>query len=106
MTNNILHIFAQYSHHGEARIEGTREGLEALAAAIKHALKYKDATSKPVFVNDGEGYTVEVKCVTSVEDLESPYIFEHESRAICIWQNRAFEAESKLSRIKRGLPSD
>lgn len=98
-----LHIYGQYSWHDEARIVGTRIGLEELGAAIKHALKYGKASSDNVFVNDGEGYAVDVSCVADLgDDHDPPYIMRAVDKETAYLQQRAFEAEAKLSQMKRG----
>lgn len=99
-----LHIFGQFTYHDEAEIVGTRLGLEALSKAILKALKYREASSDPVFVNDGEGYTVEVKCVDDAGGLPVPYQFLQANADLEYWRTRAFEAEAKCCRMKNGLP--
>jgi hypothetical protein len=98
-----LHIYPQYTHHDHAQVKGTRIGLEALAAAIAAALKDGEAESAPVFVNDGEGYTVLVECVESAAALETAYTFEWVDHQIAHWQQRAFEAEAKNYRLRKGI---
>jgi hypothetical protein len=99
-----LHIYPQYTHHDNAQVKGTRLGLEALAAAIAAALKDGEAESAPVFVNDGEGYTVLVECVENADALETAYVFQWVDHQIAQWQARAFEAEAALYRLRKGIP--
>ena len=104
-----LHLLAQYCEHAEARVVGTRIGLEALAKAVQHALKYREAESAPVFVNDGEGYTVQVQCVEDgkVDELERPYASYWINEEATRWRERAFAAEAELSKLRKTpvLPS-
>ena len=96
-----LHIYGQYTYHDNAQIKGNRLGLEALVDAIRHALKYKDSESTPVFVNDGEGYTVLVECVEDAGKLDAPYIDQIVSESTQQWMERAFKAEAELSKLKK-----
>lgn len=99
-----LHIFAQHSWHDEARIIGTRAGLEYLAAAVAKALKYREGTSATVFTNDGEGYNVEVACVDDVgDDVPTPYTMRIADEEAAHWRERAFKAEAVLYRLRHPL---
>lgn len=49
-----LHIYAQYCHHDEADIMGTKESLEKLRYAIDRTLE-QGFYSFEDEVNDGEG---------------------------------------------------
>lgn len=97
-----LHVFAQFTHHAEARIVGSKKGLDALADAIAIALKDGDALSEPVFVNDGEGFRVEVKCASDaeVEKLDDPYYSTFVSDEVTYWRDRAFKAEAERSALR------
>lgn len=59
----ILHIYEQASHHLDAHIFGTREGLLKLRAAIDAALEGKHENAE-VCPSDGECYDCVVRCVT------------------------------------------
>jgi hypothetical protein len=97
-----LHIFGQYTWHDEVQIVGTRKALEALAAAVAFALKYREAKSAHVFVNDGEGYTVHVKCVDDIgSDVPTPYTQDIANKDTAQWRERAFKAEIALSKLRR-----
>jgi hypothetical protein len=73
-----LHIYGQYTYHGEAVIRGTKEGLTALRDAIDAALKRRPRDAH-VFASDGEGYPVSVMMVNTQHTLGTPeYIFEAE----------------------------
>lgn len=98
-----LHVFAQFTHHADALIAGNKAGLELLADAIAHAIKYGARRSAPVFVNDGEGYEVEVRRVdeSEVDNLGAPYYSTYISEEVSRWQTRAFKAEAELSRLRR-----
>lgn len=54
-----LHIYAQYCHHSEADIMGTKESLEKLRYAIDRTLD-QGFYSFEDEVNDGEGYEVHI----------------------------------------------
>lgn len=55
MSESILHIFAQFCEHDEARIIGNRAGLVALKAAIEQALADGKGEAE-IMADDGEGY--------------------------------------------------
>jgi len=69
-----LHIYAQYCHHTEAEIVGTKESLEKLRNAIDRTLNqgyyiFEDE------VNDGEGYEIYVTMLSEEEMMNQhhPY---------------------------------
>lgn len=95
-----LHIYPQYSHHGEARIVGDELGLQTLCAAIAHALKYGEKESEALFASDGEGYSVEVEKVASLNDLEPYYSAYQKNEEAATWRERAFKAEAELSKLR------
>jgi len=76
MSYKLLHVHGQMWQHEEVLIEGNREGLEELKVAIEKALA-SGVTEKSdtVFVNDGEGFDVKVKCIKEEEiaSLPLPY---------------------------------
>lgn len=56
----ILHIFAQFHEHGDAKILGNKSGLLALRDAINTALSEKRGEAQ-IMADDGEGYSVMVE---------------------------------------------
>jgi hypothetical protein len=100
-TVGYLHVFAQHCEHDTAEIVGTKAGLEALASAVAHALKYREAESNHVFVNDGEGYKVLVKRADDADGLPTPYRYQYLNEEVQTWRERAFEAEASLFRLKK-----
>ncbi|MFA6244772.1 MAG: hypothetical protein WC655_27760 [Candidatus Hydrogenedentales bacterium] len=101
-TYGILHIYAQHCEHDEARIVGNREGLIALAAVVARALESAgEVESDHVFCNDGEGYRVSVRKSDVTSDLPKTYKTYYISGEIQYWRERAFEAEAKISRLRR-----
>ena len=80
----IVNIYGQPSHHIEAKIVGTRDGLLALQETIKTALEKGNAVcgsectaEETVFASDGEGYKIIVEC----DELDT----WHEDEVICPW---------------------
>jgi hypothetical protein len=61
----ILHLYAQASYHGQARIIANPAGLRALADAITVALDAGRAEAR-VYVIDGEGYGLQVERTNDV----------------------------------------
>lgn len=96
-----LHIYAQHSEHDFVHIVGDSVALESLGAAIAQALQHGDWTSRAVFTNDGEGYSVLVECSDNVSKLDLPYIYKYQGQQIHYWRERAFEAEAALSQLRR-----
>jgi hypothetical protein len=73
-----LHVYGQKYPHAVAGIVGNREALERLSDALERALSLDYANGKPsrieAFTNDGEGYSVSVRCIESkFQELELPY---------------------------------
>lgn len=58
----LLHIYAQFSWHGEARIVGNRNALTVLRDAVDAALSDGKAETTAM-VTDGEGYAVQIELV-------------------------------------------
>lgn len=86
-----LHVYGQYSYHSEARIRGTREGLIRLRDGINAALKSGESQAT-VIASDGEGYVVDVVCVSTHAHLGSPeYVFEQHGRLMAEEAERARE---------------
>ncbi len=85
----LLHIYAQHSHHDEAVIIGDRSSLGYLRDAINEALETGHGDTSG-FVNDGEGFTCHVINNDLSEDkvdlLAVPYTdeFSSESRSDAI----------------------
>lgn len=75
----VVHIYAQRSHHMEAVILGNKQGLEALRDAITIALSVgygcNGMGQTGVYVNDGEGYDIEIKVIEEIDidKLPVPY---------------------------------
>lgn len=71
-----LHLYAQYSFHTEARILGSRAGLEALRDAISSALETGAQTFEAV-AGDGEGYDLQIVVVDDLGMAPMPYTAGH-----------------------------
>ena len=59
----LLHIFGQHQWHDECYIVANRDGLLCLKKALETALDMNSCFSHnaaEVFINDGEGYTIEI----------------------------------------------
>lgn len=76
----LLHLYAQFWWHCDAKVVGNRKGLTALRDAINRVLEScQPVRSDDVFCNDGEGYVV---VVAQCEDedmamsLPTPYTDE------------------------------
>jgi hypothetical protein len=69
----VVHVWSQGAWHDSAYIVGDRDGLIKLRGAIDQAIK-SGAASAEVFVIDGEGYNIEVKCVEDTKRLAVPYL--------------------------------
>lgn len=64
------HLYAQYTWHSPARIQGTRVALMKIRDAIDRALTTgMDGEAVGLIASDGEGYSVEVQ-VRNLEYLE------------------------------------
>lgn len=77
---NVLHIYAQEFHHGDAQIVGTRDALIRLRETIDTVLQttsehYKVTCSAQFYANDGEGYETTVICLPDfiAHSLPMPY---------------------------------
>lgn len=71
-----LHLYAQKYQHADAEIIGNRQALMNLWDALHDALDGMDGRSCQieVFTNDGEGYSLSVRCVESnFQELPLPY---------------------------------
>ena len=101
-----LHIYPQYSHQDEARIVGDELGLQTLGAAIAHALKYGEKESDSLFASDGEGYSIEVEKVASINDLEPYYSNYQKNEDAAMWRERAFKAEAELSKLRAAIAQE
>jgi hypothetical protein len=73
---NALHLYAQHSNHGEARIAGTKDELLALQETITQALQLGDSVLT-TFCVDGEGYELHVHCVADASVLPVPYTVDY-----------------------------
>ena len=60
----ILHIYGPYAHHDDVLIVGTQKALERLRAALTEALDGGRGETTRFFVNDGEGFALEVRLET------------------------------------------
>ena len=61
----ILHVYGPYMPHDTVLIVGTQAALERLRAAITQALEQGGlGAADPFFVNDGEGFDVQVRLET------------------------------------------
>jgi hypothetical protein len=75
---DILHLYAQPFPHEEARIVGTRAGLEKLQKVLNQALsstKDHPGATTETFTSDGEGYLVYIQMLSEkeMEELRLPY---------------------------------
>lgn len=71
-----LHVYGQYTWHADATLRGTKEGLLKLRAAIDAALESGKGEAV-VMASDGEGYRLQVICVSTHALLGEPeYIHE------------------------------
>lgn len=72
--NDVLHIYGQGAWHNDIRIVGTKDALQKFSDALIKCLKEKKSEFQ-TFVNDGEGYSIIIKCVEeeSPEFDEMPY---------------------------------
>lgn len=82
MSYNVIHIFGQHTYHDDVHIIGSKESLIALRDAIDKVVgSGKNVEKIKAFVNDGEGFDLEVICCNEESDLSrlvSPY-FDEES---------------------------
>lgn len=88
MDENDLHIYPQMAWHDGAAIVGTRCALESLRETIDQALAEGNGNSfMEAFVNDGEGYELQVSVVESMDGMALPYADEmaRETRDERIW---------------------
>lgn len=70
--NQVLHLYAQYCNHMEARIAGTKDELLALSEKIKEAATSGEAEMQ-TFCADGEGYELYIYRVQEGDVLPVPY---------------------------------
>ncbi len=70
-----VHLHSQASWHDSAYISANRSGLLALRQAIDEALGGAQTGTADVFTNDGEGFDLQVRCVTGAQiyKLALPY---------------------------------
>lgn len=76
----VVHIYGQYAHHMEAIILGNKVGLMALKKAINTALcRPEGRGSQEVYVNDGEGYYIEIQVIQDerIDNLPVPYTADY-----------------------------
>ena len=76
----MLHIYSPIWQHADGYIIGDKRALKDLRDALDRAISGKEPTSFKAFVNDGEGYTVHVACLSEqeVDRLSLPYTDEME----------------------------
>ncbi len=63
----LLHVYGQDAWHAPVRIVGTRDALEHLAIALMQAVYGLPQSAKTFFVNDGEGFQIDVICMSEKE---------------------------------------
>ncbi len=81
MTEAILQIYAQELWHDEARIVGTREGIEQLRDHLQEILDGQ--VSMPTyFPTDGEGYFISVEIKTFEQIYDEP-ITHYAHKSMC-----------------------
>ena len=75
----VVHIYSQHAHHMEAIILGNRAGLMALKKAINTSLgRFEGRGTQEVYVNDGEGYDIEVQIIEGdIDNLPVPYVVDY-----------------------------
>lgn len=76
----VVHVYEHYSDHCDVIILGNRKGLLALYDAIGNALTTMDGKgTTEVYVNDGEGYDLEIQVVDEkeIDNLPVPYTAAH-----------------------------
>lgn len=100
MTGPVIHIFAQYREHDEARIVGNRAGLLALQDAVTKALSEKVATVDTM-AGDGEGYelTVQLRNGAGMSRGMNHYIQRHMDGYVAY--ERQFTARSDAYHAKK-----
>ena len=84
---DILHIYGQEAWHEPVLIYGTASSLKKLRDTIDITLS-GGLNASEFFVNDGEGYTVQIKIVDEeLEELAVPYSdpIAKENRTIVKW---------------------
>ena len=78
--NSIVHIYGQHSWHTNAIILGNRKGIMALRNAINIALdKTEGRGAQRVYINDGEGYNIEIQIVENkeIDKIHVPYTADY-----------------------------
>lgn len=72
-----LHVYPQYSWHGELRIVGNASAFRALAAALIEAAETGRAETEASVI-DGEGYSIEIQRTntTGLRLTSRPYVAE------------------------------
>ena len=79
---DTLHLYAQYAHHADAWIVGTRATLQQLRSAIDAVLDggaLSATTELETFTTDGEGYAVRV-VLTDADDLIQSYVLPYTAK--------------------------
>ena len=100
---NLLHIYAQYAHHGEAIIAGSPQALIELSTAIDRAIENGTGAVEPGFItNDGEGFEVVVITMpadhwgNAAQMLPVPYTADYA-------RNRSNAKEQYLNQLSVGV---
>lgn len=70
---NSLHIYAQRYQNDDAQIIGTKDALINLRDLLTARIDRTLIGNTVFFTNDGEGYTVMIEEVDSIETLDVPY---------------------------------
>jgi hypothetical protein len=68
----VVHLWQPYAYHDPAYIVGNRDGLVMLRDAVQQAIDDGYGEANP-YVADGEGYTLEVRCVKDTDHQAVPY---------------------------------
>ena len=92
-----LHLRGQFTYHAEARIIGTRAGLEALRDAVTDALRDGKGEAS-VMASDGEGYGLEIVRSRTVSGLGKPTYLDQEARELAYYEREYLVRESKSRR--------
>ena len=75
---DTLHIYGQEAWHDDIKIVGTKDALQKFLESLHKSLQ-EGKSEFQTFVNDGEGYSILIKCVEedSPEFDEMPYFGEY-----------------------------
>lgn len=77
LTEGVVVLLPQEAQHCEATVAGNRAGLVALAECLLRVAHWPPAEgSIEVYAPDGEGYTLNVRCVAGGWELPTGYTAE------------------------------